>query len=128
LQCTPYQYAHVQKEEIECQCIKMLQLGVIRPSELILSTPVLLIKKHDGSWHMWVDYRGLNDKTIKDKFPIPVVEELLDELWDATFFTKLNLHFGYHQGLMHPDNIEKMAFYMHQGLFEPMPWPRSRHS
>jgi hypothetical protein len=67
---------------------------------------------------MCVDYHGLNDKTIKDQFPIPVVEELLDELGGATLFTKLDMHFGYHQVLMHPDDMEKTSFRTHQGLFE----------
>jgi hypothetical protein len=118
----PYRYAYTQ-EEIERQCADLLQLDIIRPSESAFSTLVLLIKKHDGSWRMCVDYRGLNDKTIKDKFMIPIVEELLDKLQGATFFTKLNLCSGYHQVLMHPDDIEKTAFWTHQGLFEFLVMP-----
>jgi hypothetical protein len=76
----PYCYAYAQKEELERQCVNKLRLGVIRPSESVFSAPVLLVKKHDGSWRFCVDYRALNDRTVKDKFPIPVVEELLDEL------------------------------------------------
>jgi hypothetical protein len=103
----PYRYAYTQKEEIEWQCAKMLRLGIIRPNELSFSGPVILVKKHDGSWRMCADYHGLNDKTIKDKFPIPMVEELLDELRGATFFTKLDSRLGYHQVWLHPSDIEK---------------------
>jgi hypothetical protein len=118
----PYCYAYAQKE-LEHQCADMLRLGIIRLSESTFSAPVLLVRKHDGSWCFYVDYLALNDRNVKDKFPIPVVEELLDELQGVSFFTKLDLWSGYHQVLMHPNNFERTAFRTHQGLFEFLVMP-----
>jgi hypothetical protein len=114
----PYRYAHHQKAELERQYCKMLAQGVSRPSTSRFSASMLLVNKADDSWRLHVNYRALNSRTIKDKFPIPVVEELFDEVHGATFFSMLDLRSGYHQVLMHIDGIDKTAFQTHAGLFE----------
>jgi hypothetical protein len=110
VQVRPYRYPPSVKDEIEHQVAKMLQSGIIQPSTSPFSSAVLLVKKKDGAFHFCVDFKHLNAITVKAKYPVPVIEELLDELTSASWFTCLDLTVGHHQIRLEAGEEPKTAF------------------
>ena len=114
----PYRYSPQQKDEIEKQVRDMLHKGLIQHSVSSFASPVLLVKKKDGSWCFCVDYRHLNAITVKNKHPLPIVDELLDELAGAQWFSKLDFRSGYHLIRVAVGDEPKTTFRTHSGLYE----------
>jgi hypothetical protein len=105
-----YRHPFSQKNEIDKMVHELLNAGIIHPSMSPYSSLVIMVLKKEGSWRMCPDFCALNKLIIKDKFPIPVIDDLLDELSGTQFFTKLDLYSGYHQICMKDADIPKMAF------------------
>jgi hypothetical protein len=114
----PYRYSPLHKDEIERQVKELLAAGLITPSTSPYASPVLLVQKKDGSWQFCVDYRRLNYITIKNRFPMPLVDEILDELASTCYFSKLDMRSGYHQVRMKRGEEHKTAFKTHHGHFK----------
>lgn len=118
-----YRYPQVHKEEVKTQVSKMLEQGIIRPSSSPWSSPVWVVpKKLDASgkqkWRVVVDYRKLNELTVDDKYPLPNISDLLDQLGKCQYFTTLDLASGFHQIEIDTKDIQKTAFTVENGHFE----------
>lgn len=109
--------SHEQRHLIRQQVDEMLEQGIIRPSSSPWSSPVVLVKKKDGSWRFCVDYRKLNDVTIKDSYALPRIDDCLDALSGSRFFSALDLASGYWQIPLAEEDKPKSSFSTHDGLF-----------
>ena len=104
--------------ELKKQLDEMLQKGYIRPSSSPWGSPAIFVDKKDGSLRMCVDYRQLNDVTIKNKYPLPTIDDLFDQLSGAKVFSKIDLRTGYYQLKIKQEDIPKTAFTTRYDLYE----------
>ena len=114
----PYRHPKRIQDEIEEAIKEFLELGLIRPSSSPYASSVVVVKKKNRTLSMRIDFRALNKKTMKNRYPIPRIDELMDELHGSKFFLNIDLRYGYHQIRMREEDIPKTAFRCHYGHFE----------
>jgi hypothetical protein len=119
----PYCHSLAQQSELENQLNDLLSKGYIRPSKSLWSAPVLFVKKKDGSLRLCVDYCGLNKLIIKNKYPLPQVDDLFDHLYGSKIFSKIDLKSGYNQIRIKERDIEKTRFRSRLGHYEYVVMP-----
>ncbi|GJY04837.1 putative reverse transcriptase domain-containing protein, partial [Tanacetum coccineum] len=115
---SPYRLAPSELEELSGQLKELQDKGFIRPSSSPWGALVLFVMKKDGSFRMCIDYRELNKLIVKNRYPLPRIDDLFDQLQGSQFFSKIDLRSGYHQLRVHEDDIPKTAFRTYYGHFE----------
>ena len=113
-----YRLAPLEMKELQSQLQELQDKGFIRPSHSPWGAPVLFVKKKDGTLRMCIDYRELNKLTIKNRYPLPRIDDLFDQLQGAKYFSKIDLRSGYHQLRVSDADIEKTAFRTRYRHFE----------
>ncbi|GJU29610.1 putative nucleotidyltransferase, ribonuclease H [Tanacetum coccineum] len=115
---SPYRLEPSKKQELSKQLQELQDKGFIRPSHSLWGETMLFVKKKDGSFHMCIDYRELNKLTVKNRYPLPRIDDLFDQLQGSCYSSKIDLRSGYHQLRVHEDDIPKTAFQTRYGHFE----------
>ena len=115
---TPYRMAPVELQELKVQLQELLDKGFIRPSTSPWGASVLFAKKNDKTLRLCIDYRQLNKVTIKNRYPLPRIDDLFDQLKGARFYFKIDLRIGYHQLRVRETDIPKTTFRKRYGHFE----------
>ena len=115
---TPYRMAPAELKELQSQLQEILDKKFIRPSHSPWGAPILFVKKKDGTMRMCIDYRELNKVTIKNRYPLPRIDDLFDQLQGASVFSKIDLRSGYHQLKVKETDIPKTAFRTRYGHYE----------
>lgn len=114
----PFRLSQSERDEVERQVKDLLLKGFIEPSSSPYGAPVLFVPKPDGSLRMCIDYRALNAISVRNKYPLPRIDDLLDSLSGAQYFSALDLTQGYHQLVLHSDDVPKTAFNTHIGKYQ----------
>ena len=114
----PYRLAPPEMQELSTQLQEMLDKGFIRPSSSPWGAPILFVRKKDGSHRMCIDYRELNKVTVKNRYPLPRIDDLFDQLQGASWFSKIDLRSGYHQMRVRDEDVQKTAFRTRYGHYE----------
>ncbi|GJS92549.1 putative reverse transcriptase domain-containing protein [Tanacetum coccineum] len=114
----PYRLAPSELKELSDQLKELLEKGFIRPSSSPWGAPVLFVKKKDGSFHMCIDYRELNKLTVKNRYPLPRIDDLFDQLQGSSVYSKIDLRSGYHQLRIREEDIPITAFRTRYGHYE----------
>jgi hypothetical protein len=107
---TPYRMSTPELVELKLQLKEMMDKGYIRPNVSPCGAPVLFVKKKDGTLRLCIDYIQLNKVTIKNKYPLPKIDDLFDQLGGASIFSKIDLRSGYHQVRINGEDIHKNRF------------------
>jgi hypothetical protein len=118
-----YRLAVIENEEIKKQVQELLEKGAIRPSTYPCGSPIVLVPKRGSTWTICVDFQTLNKITMKNIYPLPRIDDLLDQLKNATYFTKLDLRSCYHQIRIFEDDIWKKKFKTKQCFFDWLVMP-----